>query len=72
MTTVANKSVILTYNYAISGSTVDKSVVDMHTSSLVEQVQTFTTWTKSATRAWTGSNAIFSFWVCLLSTYLRV
>jgi hypothetical protein len=66
VTEVSNTSTILTYNYAISGSVVDKSVVDVAgstSSSLVEEVQTFTTWDKAAKRAWTSADALFSAWV---------
>jgi hypothetical protein len=66
VTEVSNTSTILTYNYAISGSVVDKSVVDVAgstSSSLVEEVQTFTTWNNAAKRAWTGADALFSTWV---------
>jgi hypothetical protein len=77
VTTVTNTSTILTYNYAISGSVVDKSVVNVAgttSSSLVEEVQTFTTWDKAATRPWTSANSLFSAWVrprCFTS-YRRV
>jgi hypothetical protein len=67
-TTVTNKSTILTRNYAISGSVVDKSVVGVNASafspsSLVEQVQTFVSWDKADKRPWTSADALFSTWV---------
>jgi hypothetical protein len=60
-----NQSLILTYNFAVNGSTVDRTVVAPYGSStLVDQVSQFTTWNNGATRPWkTSGQTLFSFWV---------
>lgn len=67
-TVVYNKSLILTYNYAYGGATIDASLVPPSSSTiltLTDQVNEFLSGaaTKPATAAWTSTNALFSFWI---------
>ncbi|KAI5122325.1 hypothetical protein M0805_002492 [Coniferiporia weirii] len=63
-----NRSLILTYNYAYGGATIDASLVAPYEStvlSLTDQVNQFLSGvaTKPATTPWTSSNSLFSFWI---------
>jgi hypothetical protein len=64
---VYNKSLILTANLAVSGSTVDANIVPPYGgSTLVTQLAAFTSWNSATTRPWKAANAgqtLFSFWV---------
>jgi hypothetical protein len=63
-TTKANHATVLTYNFAIGGATVDPSISPSQSgSTLVSQVNTFSTWNSASKRAWASSNTLFSFWV---------
>lgn len=67
-TVVYNKSLILTYNYAYGGATIDASLVPPSSSTiltLTDQVNEFLSGaaTKPATAPWTSTNALFSFWI---------
>jgi len=67
-TTVYNKSLVLTYNYAYGGATIDASLVKPYTStvlSLTDQVNEFlrTAGKKPASTPWTSSNTLFSIWI---------
>lgn len=67
-TVVYNKSLILTYNYAYGGATINASLVAPYEPtvlSLVDQVNEFlgTVASKPASTPWTSSNALFSFWI---------
>ncbi|TDL22924.1 hypothetical protein BD410DRAFT_722017 [Rickenella mellea] len=68
MTTVANKSLILTYNYAYGGATLDRSIVPPSSSSILtvtDQVNEFLNGAakKPSTSPWTSANAMFSIWI---------
>ncbi|KLO09714.1 hypothetical protein SCHPADRAFT_907541 [Schizopora paradoxa] len=68
-TVMFNKSLILTYNYAYGGATIDSNLVAPYEPtviSMVEQIQTqFLTGAalKPATSPWTSENSLFSFWI---------
>ena len=63
-----NKSLILTYNYAYGGATIDATLVPPYTStvlSLTDQVNQFLNGaaSKPSGAQWTSSDALFSFWI---------
>lgn len=67
-TTVYNKSLVLTYNYAYGGATIDTSLVAPYKPtvlSLADQVNEFLTTvaSKPTSVPWTSFNAIFSIWI---------
>ncbi|KAJ8515181.1 hypothetical protein ONZ45_g7377 [Pleurotus djamor] len=67
-TTTFNKSLVLTYNYAYGGATIDAKLVPPFTPSILsmtDQVNLFlnSVAKKPASAPWTSSNAIFSFWI---------
>ncbi|KAL5504557.1 hypothetical protein ACEPAH_7218 [Sanghuangporus vaninii] len=68
MTVEFNKSLVLTYNYAYGGATIDASLVapyDPSVKSLTDQVNQFLSGaaTKPSTGPWMSDNALFSFWI---------
>ena len=63
-----NNSLVLTYNFAYGGATIDASLVTPYeptVQSLTDQVNQFlaTVASKPATAPWTSSNTLFSFWI---------
>ena len=68
-TTVYNKSLILTYNYAYGGATINATLVAPYEPtvlSLTDQVNQFLTGgvaSKPSYAAWTSANALFSVWI---------
>jgi hypothetical protein len=66
-TTVYNKSLILTYNFAVGGATVDSDLVmPCCGTTLVDEVNNFTLWNTQAARPWKAAGAgqsLFSFFV---------
>ncbi|KAI0700963.1 hypothetical protein C8T65DRAFT_656929 [Cerioporus squamosus] len=67
-TTVYNKSLILTYNYAYGGATINASLVQPYEPtvlSLIDQVNEFMgqAASKPAFAPWTSNNALFSVWI---------
>jgi hypothetical protein len=68
VTTQYNKSLILTYNYAYGGATIDASLVAPYEPtvlSLTDQVNQFLSGagTKSSSTPWTSSNSLFSVFI---------
>ena len=68
MTTVNNKSLVLTYNYAYSGATIDPALVPPFSPAIrtiVDQVNQFKDGPakKPASAPWTSENALFSIWI---------
>lgn len=68
VTTVYNKSLVLTYNYAYGGATINASLVAPYEStvlSLTDQVNEFlaTAATKPASTPWTSADSLFSIWI---------
>lgn len=67
-TTVYNKSLILTYNYAYGGAIIDANLLTPYSPTIVtltDQVNEFlnSTAKKPAEAPWTSSNALFSIWI---------
>ncbi|KZP07071.1 carbohydrate esterase family 16 protein [Athelia psychrophila] len=67
-TTVYNKSLILTYNYAYGGATINASLVTPYLPtvlSLIDQVNEFldTAAKKPASTPWTSEDSLFSIWI---------
>ncbi|KAL0955540.1 hypothetical protein HGRIS_001776 [Hohenbuehelia grisea] len=67
-TTVFNKSLVLTYNYAYGGATIDAKLVPPFSSSVVsltDQVNQFLNGAgkKPASSPWTSDNSLFSIWI---------
>ncbi|KAI0785774.1 hypothetical protein C8Q75DRAFT_722141 [Abortiporus biennis] len=69
LTTQFNKSLVLTYNFAYGGATIDASLVAPYEPtvlSLTDQVNQFLNApvsTKPASAPWTSQNALFSVWI---------
>ena len=67
LTTEYNKSLLLTYNYAYSGATIDESLVPpvVSIASVKDQVQEFMAQAAGmpAAAPWTAENAMFSVWI---------
>ena len=68
MTTVYNKSLVLTYNLAYGGATIDANLVTPYlptVKSLTDQVNQFLAsyvdW--PASQPWASENALFSVWI---------
>lgn len=67
-TVTYNKSLVLTYNYAYGGATIDATLVPPYTpsvKSMTDQVNDFlgAAGTKPAATPWTSENALFSIWI---------
>lgn len=67
-TTTYNKSLVLTYNYAYGGATIDATLVAPYEStvlSVTDQVNEFlnTVASKPATTPWTSADSLFSIWI---------
>lgn len=68
MTVQFNKSMVLTYNYAYGGATIDSSLVKPYQStvlSMTDQVNQFvsTVANKPTSAPWTSEDSLFSFWI---------
>jgi hypothetical protein len=72
VTTMYNKSLVFTYNFAVAGATVNKSMVGVCCGSdLIDQVNSFTSWNSKAVRPWKATGAgksLFSIFVRPLSS----
>ncbi|KAF8883275.1 hypothetical protein BD779DRAFT_1748045 [Infundibulicybe gibba] len=68
VTTANNKSLLLTYNYAYGGATIDANLVTPYEPtvlSLTDQVNQFlnSVASKPASTPWTSANSLFSIWI---------
>ncbi|PKY02527.1 hypothetical protein P168DRAFT_271850 [Aspergillus campestris IBT 28561] len=65
LTTAENASLVLSYNLAIGGATVDNTLVKRVDGDLVSQVKLFgdAYASKPETAPWTAENAVFGFWI---------
>lgn len=65
LTTEDNSSLILSYNLAIGGATIDNSLVNGEVEDMVTQVVTFQSVysSKPDIAPWTSSDAVFGFWI---------
>lgn len=75
LTTKYNASLLLTHNFAYSGATVDKSLVDTNVD-LVNQVEAkFLPYYSGANQTWDPSTTLFGFWIGIndvVRSYLEV
>ncbi|KAF9262543.1 hypothetical protein L218DRAFT_1038614 [Marasmius fiardii PR-910] len=66
-TTAYNKSLVLTYNFAYGGATIDATLVPPYTptvQSLTDQVNSFLSWNSGAGKGlWKAANTLFSIWI---------
>ncbi|OJJ35603.1 hypothetical protein ASPWEDRAFT_112368 [Aspergillus wentii DTO 134E9] len=64
LTTAENASLVLSYNLAQGGATIDNSIVSSYADDLVAQVETFQEnySSKPESAPWTGKDAVFGFW----------
>ena len=65
LTTAQNASLVLSYNLAYAGATIDNSIVSADAEDLVTQVDIFQSVYSNKTKAapWTSENAVFGFWI---------
>ncbi|KAJ5131063.1 CAZyme family CE16 [Penicillium bovifimosum] len=65
LTTVNNASLVLSYNHAVGGASIDNSLVNTNVDDMVTQVGVFeTTYSeKPASAPWSSENAVFGFWI---------
>lgn len=74
LTTAQNSSLVLSYNLAIGGATIDNSIVSSPADDLVSQVDVFQSTYRNKTKVapWTKENAVFGVWIgineCALSS----
>ncbi|KAL0566559.1 hypothetical protein V5O48_015450 [Marasmius crinis-equi] len=65
--TTYNKSLLLTYNFAYGGATIDANLVkpyDPSVRSLTDQVNTYLSWNSGAGKGvWKSANTLFSIWI---------
>ncbi|KAL4891770.1 GDSL lipase/esterase [Aspergillus ambiguus] len=65
LTTKENSSLILNYNLAVGGATIDNTIMEGYPDDLVSQVGVFTDnyASKPASAPWTSSSAVFGVWI---------
>jgi len=65
LTTQNNNSLILNYNFAVGGATIDNTIVNGNVLSVTDQVAEFKSSiaSKPASTPWTSSNTLFSVWI---------
>jgi hypothetical protein len=65
LTTAENASLVLSYDLAVGGATIDGSLVGSTANDLVGQVKTFYAAysSKPASAPWTSEDAVFAFWI---------
>ncbi|KKK16134.1 hypothetical protein AOCH_004991 [Aspergillus ochraceoroseus] len=65
LTTEQNSSLVLNYNLAIGGATIDDSLVASYQGDLVSEIGMFnaTYRSKPESAAWTSDDAVFAFWI---------
>ncbi|KAL0572462.1 hypothetical protein V5O48_009502 [Marasmius crinis-equi] len=66
-TVTYNKSLLLTYNFAYGGATIDANLVvpyDPSVKSLTDQINSFVSWNSGAGKSvWNSANTLFSIWI---------
>ncbi|ODM24241.1 hypothetical protein SI65_02050 [Aspergillus cristatus] len=77
LTTTQNASLVLSYNLAVGGATIDNTLVSGNPKDLVSQVDVFqSTYADKGAVPWTGENAVFGVWIgineCVLSSSVLV
>ena len=64
LTATQNTSIVLSYNLAVGGATIDNTLVSGHSKDLVSQVDEFqSTYADKEDVSWTGENAVFGVWI---------
>jgi hypothetical protein len=65
LTTVDNASLVLSYNLAIGGATIDNRIVSAPYTDMTTQIGYFETSysQKPASAAWSAGDAVFGFWI---------
>lgn len=65
LTTAENSSLVLSYNLAVGGATIDNDLVSSYADDLVSQVGVFEEQygDKPDLAPWTAESAVFSFWI---------
>jgi hypothetical protein len=65
LTTVDNASLVLSYNLAIGGATIDNTILNSGYPDMTSQVATFqgNYSKKPATAPWASSDSVFGFWI---------
>ncbi|KAJ5669083.1 hypothetical protein N7462_010153 [Penicillium macrosclerotiorum] len=65
LTTVDNASLVLSYNLAVGGATIDNSIINAGVEDMTTQVADFQgTYSKKPSSApWTSSDGVFGFWI---------
>lgn len=64
LTATQNTSIVLSYNLAVGGATIDNTLVSGNPKDLVSQVDVFqSTYADKAAAGWTGDNAVFAVWI---------
>ncbi|RHZ62124.1 uncharacterized protein CDV56_101108 [Aspergillus thermomutatus] len=65
LTSAGNASLVLSYNLAVGGATIDGSLVGTTANDVVRQVSTFDAAysSKPASAPWTSEDAVFTFWI---------
>ncbi|KAL5360952.1 GDSL lipase/esterase [Aspergillus floccosus] len=65
LTTKENSSLILSYNLAVGGATIDNTIMEGYPGDLVSQVGVFedTYASKPASAPWTSASAVFGIWI---------
>jgi hypothetical protein len=65
LTTVDNASLVLSYNLAIGGATIDNTILNSGYPDMTSQVVTFQSnySTKPASAPWSSFDSVFGFWI---------
>lgn len=64
LTATQNASLVLSYNLAVGGATIDNTLVSGNPKDLVSQFDVFqSTYADKDAAGWTGENAIFAVWI---------
>jgi hypothetical protein len=65
LTTTDNASLVLSYNLAIGGATIDNAILNSGYPDMTGQVATFQSnySTKPASAPWSSSDSVFGFWI---------
>ena len=71
LTTADNNSLVLSYNLAVGGATIDNSIVNAGVEDMATQVATFQSnySSKPKVAPWKSSNAVFGFWIGINEYY---
>jgi len=73
LATVNNASLVLSYNLAVGGASIDNSIINTNVEDMASQVGDFESAysTKPASAPWSSENAVFGFWIGINEYCLR-